>query len=82
MGLDLFSDEAIATARQRYELGAADWAKVRADAWKEISAHHQDLAVALVALRAEFPISTLPSDEIRKFAAAWRARPENQRKQA
>lgn len=54
----------------------------RADAWKEISAHHPDLAVALVALRAEFPTSALPSDEIRKFAAAWRARPKNYGKQA
>lgn len=77
MSIDLFSDEALATERAKQLVQADDWKTVRADAWKEISAHHPDAAEAIKALRAEFHTSALPREEIQKYADAWRARPEN-----
>lgn len=74
MSIDLFSDEALAAERARQTTQADDWKAMRADAWKEISTHHPDVARAITALKAEFSTATLRPVEIRQFAEAWRAR--------
>lgn len=61
----------------RYQAEA--WKALRADAWQEITVHYPEVAAALTALKTEFQTTSLPRDEIQKFADAWRARPENQR---
>lgn len=74
MSIDLFSDEALAAERAKLRAQADDLKTLRADAWKEIRAHHPDLAEALKTLKREFSGARMASESVKKFARIWRSR--------